>query len=178
MTSKVGALFQAISIGTLELLMEPRRTRWSYAGRKKKEGEELQRKKRWKNSRMGEKPNSRRGRGGSNRWMRAEKDKNSSISESMGLRINRIPQLEEEKKDQIVPSLNVDRLKRRGKRLGKGCGSAQESSQNRILSPLTYGEISILTEERQGLRDAFLDITMYGRGKVNSIPTSYAQICS
>lgn len=122
MTSKVGALFQAISIGTLELLMEPRRTRWSYAGRKKKEGEELQRKKRWKNSRMGEKPNSRRGRGGSNRWMRAEKDKNSSISESMGLRRNRIPQLEEEKKDQIVPSLNVDRLKGGGNGWAKVVG--------------------------------------------------------
>lgn len=61
--------------------------------------------------------------------MRAEKDKNSSISESMGLRRNRIPQLEEEKKDQIVPSLNVDRLKGGGNGWAKVVGRPKNQAK-------------------------------------------------
>lgn len=78
----------------------------------------------------------RRGEGW-NWWMRLERERNSSISKSLRLWRNwKSQEEEEEKKDAIVPSLQVERLKRCGNQMEKSWESAQGSSQNHTLFPL------------------------------------------
>lgn len=62
--------------------------------------------------------------------------------------------------------------KKCGKRFDKSCGLAQGSSQNRSLLPLPKDSLVYERKVGQGLRDAFPNTTMWGRGEVSSVPTT------